>query len=249
MIKFFRKIRYNLMEKNKTGKYFKYAIGEIVLVVIGILIALSINNWNEKRLLISNQEGIYKQVRLDLIKDTLNLEEVIDYYEKKDIRMEKVLQKQFPKINIDFPSKKEDSIVDIYFGDISNSFYHTVQNKGYELIKETSHLNSIKNDTLSSRIIEFYVRNRTAILMQKQVIQNKVGENIKFFEQYSWFVDWMKHRYNKDAYVYFSESEVYRKKVASFQSSSIRNYLKLIKKYNSDAKELIKIIDNYSLSK
>ena len=49
MIKFFRKIRYDLMEKNKTGKYLKYAIGEIVLVVIGILIALSINNWNEKR--------------------------------------------------------------------------------------------------------------------------------------------------------------------------------------------------------
>ena len=49
MIKFFRKIRYDLMEKNKTGKYLKYAIGEIVLVVIGILIALSINNWNESR--------------------------------------------------------------------------------------------------------------------------------------------------------------------------------------------------------
>ena len=49
MIKFFRKIRYDLMEKNKTGKYFKYAIGEIVLVVIGILIALQINNWNENR--------------------------------------------------------------------------------------------------------------------------------------------------------------------------------------------------------
>ena len=49
MIKFFRKIRYNLMSENKTGKYFKYAIGEIILVVIGILIALSINNWNEER--------------------------------------------------------------------------------------------------------------------------------------------------------------------------------------------------------
>ena len=49
MIKFFRKIRYDLMGKNKTGKYFKYAIGEIVLVVIGILIALQINNWNENR--------------------------------------------------------------------------------------------------------------------------------------------------------------------------------------------------------
>ena len=49
MIKFFRKIRYNLMEQNKTGKYLKYAIGEIILVVIGILIALQINNWNEQR--------------------------------------------------------------------------------------------------------------------------------------------------------------------------------------------------------
>ena len=49
MIKFFRKIRYNLIEKNKTGKYFKYAIGEIILVVIGILIALSINNLNEEK--------------------------------------------------------------------------------------------------------------------------------------------------------------------------------------------------------
>ena len=46
MIKFFRKIRYNLLKENNMGKYFKYAIGEILLVVIGILIALQINNWN-----------------------------------------------------------------------------------------------------------------------------------------------------------------------------------------------------------
>lgn len=49
MIKFFRKIRQNLVSEGKTGKYLKYAVGEIILVVIGILIALSINNWNELR--------------------------------------------------------------------------------------------------------------------------------------------------------------------------------------------------------
>ncbi|RNC87989.1 MAG: hypothetical protein ED556_02020 [Winogradskyella sp.] len=49
MIKFFRHIRRSLIQENKMGKYFKYAIGEIVLVVIGILIALQINNWNENR--------------------------------------------------------------------------------------------------------------------------------------------------------------------------------------------------------
>ena len=46
MIKFFRKIRQNMLTENKFSKYLLYAIGEIVLVVIGILIALSINNWN-----------------------------------------------------------------------------------------------------------------------------------------------------------------------------------------------------------
>ena len=56
MINFFRKIRKKLADDNKPLKYMRYAIGEIVLVVIGILIALSINNWNEVR--INNQKEI-----------------------------------------------------------------------------------------------------------------------------------------------------------------------------------------------
>ncbi len=65
MIKFFRKIRYNLMEQNKTGKYLKYAIGEIVLVVIGILIALSINNWNENRLEQQEELKLLENIKID----------------------------------------------------------------------------------------------------------------------------------------------------------------------------------------
>jgi len=64
MIKFFRKIRQNLLSEGKTGKYFKYAIGEIILVVIGILIALSINNWNENRKL-NNKTQVYLKLLLE----------------------------------------------------------------------------------------------------------------------------------------------------------------------------------------
>ena len=49
MTNFFRKIRKKILSENKFSKYLLYAIGEIVLVVIGILIALQINNWNEDR--------------------------------------------------------------------------------------------------------------------------------------------------------------------------------------------------------
>src|SRR6056297_2100808 len=49
MITFFRNIRKNLLNEGKTTKYFKYAIGEIALVMIGILLALQVNNWNQNR--------------------------------------------------------------------------------------------------------------------------------------------------------------------------------------------------------
>ena len=82
MIKFFRKIRYNLMEQNKTGKYLKYAIGEIILVVIGILIALSINNWNERQKSnIREQtvlENFIKNLNADLISYSLNRQQLIE---------------------------------------------------------------------------------------------------------------------------------------------------------------------------
>ncbi|NNF86407.1 MAG: hypothetical protein HKO48_02830, partial [Nitrosopumilus sp.] len=69
MIKFFRRIRKDLMETGKTSKYLKYAIGEIILVVIGILIALQINNWNENRKAEAELIDVYKQIVLDLDND------------------------------------------------------------------------------------------------------------------------------------------------------------------------------------
>lgn len=78
MIKFFRKIRENLLMENlpagqagKTGRYFKYAIGEIVLVVIGILIALSINNWNENRIKKASVNLYLKNLAANIASDTL----------------------------------------------------------------------------------------------------------------------------------------------------------------------------------
>ena len=65
MIKFFRKIRYDLMEKNKTGKYFKYALGEIVLVMIGILLALQVNNWNNSRIEQNEENEVLVKLNAD----------------------------------------------------------------------------------------------------------------------------------------------------------------------------------------
>ena len=73
MIKFFRKIRYDLMEKNKTKKYFKYAIGEIVLVVVGILIALQLNNANENWKREKLKQELLIELKSKIMADTVSL--------------------------------------------------------------------------------------------------------------------------------------------------------------------------------
>ena len=73
MIKFFRKIRQRLLSENKFNKYLLYAIGEIILVVIGILIALQINNWNERQKREKLKSEYINSLIIDYSKDTLQL--------------------------------------------------------------------------------------------------------------------------------------------------------------------------------
>lgn len=73
MIKFFRRIRQQLLSENKFSKYLIYAIGEIILVVIGILIALQINNWNENRKTKIKEQNLIIALKHEF---QLNLEEI-----------------------------------------------------------------------------------------------------------------------------------------------------------------------------
>jgi hypothetical protein len=95
MIRFFRKIRYDLMKKNKTGKYLKYAIGEILLVVIGIVIALQINNWNENRKSDTIVKNYYNQILKDIAKDNDRIYSDL-YYLESNIALHKDFAENLP---------------------------------------------------------------------------------------------------------------------------------------------------------
>ena len=77
MIKFFRRIRAKLIAENKLGKYLLYALGEIVLVVIGILIALGINTWNEEKKNKATEAQYYCLILEDLDKDYSKIQELM----------------------------------------------------------------------------------------------------------------------------------------------------------------------------
>ena len=105
MIKFFRKIRHKLLTENKFSKYTVYAVGEIILVVIGILIALSINNWNEWRKNSKTLEGYLIFLIEDIQSDKNQLNKLIQEREASLISTIKIIDayKQQSQINtLDF---------------------------------------------------------------------------------------------------------------------------------------------------
>ncbi len=83
MIKLFRRIRQKMLTENKFSKYVLYAIGEIILVVIGILIALQINNWNENRKTEIKIKNSLVALRSDLTQDTLLIQERLPFIKEQ----------------------------------------------------------------------------------------------------------------------------------------------------------------------
>lgn len=148
MIKFFRKIRQQMINENKTSKYLKYAIGEIILVVIGILIALSINNWNENRKLQNEELKLLSDLKTNLettyknfVTDTIDNSELIAKYNN----IQNFIDKDLP-----YSNKLDKAFGELTFWSspyIITTAYKTLQTKGLDIIK---------NQTLKKDIVNIY---------------------------------------------------------------------------------------------
>ena len=96
-MKIFRRIRHNMLKNNKITAYLLYAIGEIFLVMIGILLALQVNNWNEKRKNKSELQSILNTIKYDLETDTLVAGQVSRLYDTLKVKSNIIINKQLKK--------------------------------------------------------------------------------------------------------------------------------------------------------
>jgi hypothetical protein len=138
------------MSENKTGKYFKYAIGEIVLVVIGILIAISINNWNSSRVNSDLErfyiQGIIDDIETDVIKLNTNI----------SLDSQKVASGNYLLNHFKNPTLKNDSLILFHFANLLPATYYQQNSIVFEDIKFSGRLNIISNDTLRNNIQRYY---------------------------------------------------------------------------------------------
>lgn len=172
MIRFFRQIRQNILAQGRITRYMTYAVGEILLVVIGILIALSINNWNQERIQNSKSRELLRGIRKDLDKDITTLTRMINHYEDRLSFFERHLPSEdFSNL----PTDTLDKIIDGYAG----SFYHTTQS--YEKVKNLGISQICSDSSLSERIDNYYSRSLefTKIIVQHD--QNKTIKDAEFW--------------------------------------------------------------------
>lgn len=143
--------------ENKTGKYFKYAIGEIVLVIIGILIALQINNKNEQRKSENEIVSILKEVQNDLGLDIQKSDELIAYYKTKDSIINLI---QSNKLTYD--DYKNDHLKTLRFT-IMNAFHMKIHANGYTNLIENVDNVPKKLKAIIEPLHEIYIYNKYEI--------------------------------------------------------------------------------------
>ena len=150
MIKIFRQVRKTLVMQNKAEAYFKYAIGEIILVVIGILIALQINNWQEEKRNILLEKRYLNDLMADLKKDSLNLDRL--YLEASLVSAAK--DSIYNIVNQ--PDYELDSLP-MYFRRQWNSYrIFSPSTSTIEEMKSSSHLEIIRDNDLRKQIVDIY---------------------------------------------------------------------------------------------
>jgi len=186
MIKFFRTIRQKLITEGKTSSYLKYAIGEIVLVMVGILLALQVNNWNEKRKENIQEKKYLKRFEAELNTDLENILNAISTNKSRIHRAEFLLR------TIDKPQLAEDSS-SYFIKSIEHAgytFMPTISDNAFEELKSSGNLSLISNESLRVTLQKYYswtsigrqwdflqqdfqlnyIHNRQGILTSSQVI-------------------------------------------------------------------------------
>jgi len=161
MIKFFRNIRQKLISEGKTANYFKYAIGEIVLVMIGILLALQVNNWNEDSKNSKKERSYLINLQQDILTDSVKLSELLQNFEvavKSKRRFEKIIEGQ---------NTTNDSLI-IYINNQIDYIKDFVPNTStFDELKNSNGLNLISNPQLKRQIVTLYNSYENLILKLK----------------------------------------------------------------------------------
>jgi hypothetical protein len=239
MIKFFRKIRQQLLTENKFSKYLLYAIGEIILVIIGILIALNINNNNELK---KNEDKfiyILAQVQKELEANINNTTKGILSYQKRDSLFGSVMSDTL-EIG-DFKTSDGYYLGNILF----NGFESVILNNNLLKVNVSSNGLDERFNPIILKLDSLNLINEKKLLAwDKRIIDLRWEYEAEFSKTQPWFYNFLWNDNITDEGInHFLTNPFYKNQIAEYYKLS-RNHLKVIQRYRIKAIECYKAIND-----
>ena len=187
MIKFFRIIRRNLLGEGKTGKYFKYGFGEVLLVCIGVLIALQVNNWNEKRKVQEAEHLLLEDLLNEMTTNLGFLEKAMEYNAKSKGAFNKLVH-IYHNQYIPESTQEIDSLLSL----AQWAWTFDPAMGALNAIKVSGHMNSVSNAELRKKIALYEDLARDAQEESQLLRQLIVDKYIPQLSQYVTLIDRLK---------------------------------------------------------
>ncbi|MGK0413278.1 MAG: hypothetical protein ACJA1B_001481 [Polaribacter sp.] len=235
MIKLFRNIRKNLLAEGKTTKYFKYAIGEIVLVVIGILIALSISNWNENRKQKETLHSIYQIIKEDITIDIAEINAFINEYDS-------IRKPAFLTVLNENHSKEEYLKHPEYLTVLDGFKDFKINERGFELLKNQSIDGRIDKQNLASKINLFYNQRLIEINIANAELMREFVSNISDYKQLPWFTSYYLNKQTDGAIEYIINNPLAKNRIAVYYLV-YEIYIREIKQFKTNGEAIINQIN------
>ena len=151
MLKFFRRIRHKLLDEGNLKRYLVYALGEIFLVMIGILLAIQVNNWNQGQKNNKSKSVYLNSLYSDLKEQSLMLDERINH-ENRNVES---TQKAIDLIDNNLYKQNIDSLRRLMLRSMGTRTFST-SDATYDDLKSTGNLQLISDNELKSKIITLY---------------------------------------------------------------------------------------------
>ena len=173
MIKFFRKIRQRLLTENKFSKYLLYAIGEIILVVIGILIALNINNRNQQQTNDAKITSILKEIQQDLVNDIERSKLIFDRFIRDNSITDSIVNNKSTRNDYKYAHKSGHILGNFY-----SDFDFVINSNGYDNLMRNIDNISEKYQPIIKDLKNLYVTKKTNIDIYNSRLRETVYKNL-----------------------------------------------------------------------
>jgi hypothetical protein len=178
MIRFFRQLRQRLLSDNQFGKYLLYAVGEILLVVVGILIAFQVDNWNEAKKLAKVERSLLSELKTNLESNVQNLESDIE------VQVQGASAIHFLLDHLDARRPYRDTL-DVLFQAADYVPETVLSSSAFETLK-SSGLGLVSNDRLRKRIIDLFEVKYPYLMQETRRLEDQLwtATSVPLYQRY-----------------------------------------------------------------